>query len=118
MLAYPGQLGVVRAVCGADDCPGAQGLSLGKDYGGTLTLVAAPGESVVVQGRSPASEESVALQNDGTYAYFGTLAPVETAGFVGVLDRGMPDWMRIRVSADLPHLFAFYARRLGPLDEP
>lgn len=118
LLAYTGQLGVVRAVCGADDCPGAQGLSLGNDYRGTLTLVAAPGESVVVQGRSTASEASVALQNDGTYAYFGTLAPVETAGFVGVLDRGMPDWMRSRVSADLPHLFAFYAQRLGPLDDP
>jgi hypothetical protein len=118
LLAYTGQLGVVRAVCGTGDCPGGEGLSLGADYAGTLTLVPARGESVVVQGRSPAAEASLALRRDGTYAYFGSLTPVETDGFVGVLDRGMPDWMRRRVSTDLPHLFAFYAGRFGPLDDP
>ncbi|HEX3343229.1 MAG TPA: hypothetical protein VHS09_01600, partial [Polyangiaceae bacterium] len=118
VLAYTGQLGVVRAVCSAAECVGDGGLPLGEDYAGTLTLVAAAGEQVVVQGHSAASEARVPLRHEGTYAYFGTLAPVETAGFVGVLDRGMPEWMRSRVSADLPSLFAFYARRLGPLDDP
>jgi len=73
---------------------------------------------VVVFGKSPAAEATVALRDNGTYAYFGALAPVETPSFVGVLDRGMPEWMRSRVSADLPQLFAFYAQRLGALDEP
>jgi hypothetical protein len=118
LLAYTGQLGVVHAVCGAGDCAGGDGLSVGAAYAGTLTLVPASGEKVVVQGSSPVSEASVTLGNDGTYAYFGTLAPVEAAGFVGVLDRGMPEWMRDRVSADLPRLFAFYAQRLGALDDP
>jgi hypothetical protein len=120
VLAYTGQLGVVRAVCpaAAGDCPGGQGLSSGEDYGGTLTVVPAPGESVVVYGKPSSAETSLVLTSDGTYAYFGALAPVETPDFVGVLDRGMPPWMRSRVATDLPRLFAFYAQRLGPLESP
>jgi hypothetical protein len=118
LLAYTGQLGVVRASCDTGDCPGGEGLSLGADYEGALTLLAGAGERVVVFGKSPAAEASVALTNDGTYAYFGTLAPVETASFVGVLDGGMPDWMRSRVSSDLPRLFDLYAARFGALDAP
>jgi hypothetical protein len=118
LLAYTGQLSVARAVCGAADCPGGHGLSPGVPYAGTLTVVPAAGEKVVVYGHSPAPEASVALGDDGTYAYFGNLAPVETGSFVGVLDRGMPAWMRTRVSTDLPRLFELYGRRLGPLDDP
>ena len=118
VLTYTGQLSVARAVCSAGGCEAGQGLSRGTDYPGTLTLVAAPGETVLVHGRAPALETSVALGDHGTYAYFGTLAPVETAGFVGVVDRGLPEWMRRRVSADIARLFALYADRFGALDGP
>ena len=118
LLAYTGQLAVARAVCGAGDCAAGVGLSPGADYAAALTLVAAAGENVIVQGRPPAPAASVAMIGDGTYAYFGALAPVESPGFTGVVDRGLPGWLRDRVSADIPRLFALYADRLGPLDGP
>jgi hypothetical protein len=118
VLAYTGQLSVAHAACSAGDCAAGQGLSHGPDYPGTLALVAAVGENIVVHGHAPAATATVALGDDGTYAYFGSLAPVETPTFVGVVDRGLPDWIRGRVSADIPGLFALYADRFGPLDGP
>lgn len=117
-LAYTGQLDVLRASCGIGDCMDGRGLALGAEYSGDLTLIAAPGESVVVQGKPAALRATVRIGDHRTYAYFGDLAPVETPGFTGVLDRGMPASMRDRVAEDLPRLFAFYASRLGALDGP
>ena len=117
-LAYTGQLAMARSVCKEGDCAGGAGLSVGPEYTGTLTLLAAPGENVVVAGQSPAPRETIPFGDHATYAYFGDLAPVQTAGFTGVLDRGMPARMRDRVSEDLPRLFALYGERLGALDGP
>jgi hypothetical protein len=120
-LVYTGQLAVARASCSARGCQDGKGLSSGQEFEGTITLARAranPAEGIVVYGQTPAPEAKVALTRDGTYAYFGALAPVEAPSFVGVLDRGMPAWMRDRVSGDLHRLFALYAERLGPLEGP
>jgi hypothetical protein len=82
---------------------------------GTLTLVAAPAESVVVQGRSPAPEARLPMTDDGTYAYFGDLPPVETATSTSVVDRATPGWLRDRIADDVARVFALYGDRLGPL---
>jgi hypothetical protein len=85
---------------------------------GTLTLAAAPGESVVVPGQSPAPQASLTMQDEGTYAYFGDLAPVETPSASALVDHATPDWMRDRVTTDISRVFALYAARLGPLQGP
>jgi hypothetical protein len=117
MLAYTGQLGIEHAICAEGTCEGGRGLAHGAGIPGTLTLAAGPGEHVVVRGQPPRPAASVAIgeEDDGTYAYFGDLAPIETAHFVGVVDEALPAWLRDRTVSDLPRIFALYSERLGPL---
>jgi hypothetical protein len=49
---------------------------------------------------------------DGTYAYFGDIALVEGPRFVGVLDPGLPSWVRGRVEDMLARFFDYYERRV------
>ncbi len=111
-LAYTGQFVVARATCESERC------AAGAAFGGEITLVADAGadERVVVAGRPPAAEATVAMTDDGTYAYFGDLAPVETDELLGVYDRALPGWLRRRVAGDLPRMLALYRAKLGPLE--
>jgi hypothetical protein len=49
----------------------------------------------------------------GTYAYFGTATPLETADVVALVDPGLPEWIRTESERYLPQLFELYAERLG-----
>jgi hypothetical protein len=117
-LVYMGQLAVARAACASTACTAEQGLSPGESFRGEITMVADHGarESVVVAGKSPAAEATVALTDDGTYAYFGDLAPAETEDLLGVYDRALPEWLRRRVAGDIPRMLALYHAKLGPLE--
>ena len=115
-LAYTGQLSLARVACESGHCDWGSGLSVGELLSGTMKLVAGAGESVVVNGESPASERAFDVTSDGTYAYFGDLVPVETPAAIGVLDHALPDWLHARIAADIPRMLGLFADRLGPLD--
>jgi hypothetical protein len=117
-LAYTGQLTVAQATCGPAGCATDDGLASGATYAGEVTLVPLEGETVVVNGAAPAATATVPVSDDGTYAYFGDLAPIETPSAIGVFDRALPPWLGERIAADIPRILALYTEKLGPLDGP
>jgi len=112
-LAYTGHLAVRLATCGDGGACADSALAPGASLEGRITLVAAPGEAVVVQGQPRGAEATTAMIDEGTYAYLGARAPVETPDFVGVIDPGYPEWLRAPMDRLLPRLFALYADALG-----
>ena len=80
---------------------------------GTITLVGAPGESVIVHGQPPGPTATAPMQSDGTYVYFGTAKPITTDDVVSVIDPGMPPSTRADLDSLLPRLFKLYGDGLG-----
>ena len=79
-----------------------------------VELVPAAGERVVVQGvatRGPTVWGGAHV--DGTYAYVGTIEPLETDSMIALLDPGAPPWLLERMRDLLPAFFAEYADRFG-----
>ena len=81
--------------------------------GSTFTFVPRPSEHVVVAGEVSTEPAMWPSEGDGTYAYFGKTRPMVGDGFVGVVDAGMPSWLREPMEAMLPPLFRYYAERTG-----
>lgn len=80
----------------------------------SFRLVPPPGQSVIVSGRrSTRPVEWNDEADEGTYVYFGSIPPVETAHAILVVDPGLPDWLQQRARDALPRLFELYVRRLG-----
>jgi hypothetical protein len=76
-------------------------------------LVARGAERVVVSGGDASIPARWAGPDQGTYAYFGTLAPIETPNVRAVIDLGLPKWLKARIDDLLPRVFAYYAKRTG-----
>ncbi len=49
----------------------------------------------------------------GTYVYFGALKPIQSDGMMGVIDGGLPDWVKQKLTSSLPKLFEFYTQKTG-----
>lgn len=80
----------------------------------SLRLVPSESERIVVRGNQV--EGGVAIDSageDGLFAYFGTLPPVEGRNFIAVLDPALPDWLVTFLSEFLPELLDYYAENLG-----
>jgi hypothetical protein len=72
------------------------------------------GESIVVAGkRSSAPVDWIDTIGDGTYVYFGSIKPVETADAISIIDPGLPPWLGAKFRESLPRLFELYARKFG-----
>lgn len=74
-------------------------------------LVPRAGERIVVLGRSYDGAAEPPDDEEGTYAFFGDVAPVQSEHLIGVVDPGAPLWLRRATEELLPKLFAFYAER-------
>jgi hypothetical protein len=48
------------------------------------------------------------------YAFFGRTPPIETPDMVGILDPGLPEWIRTSITEAVPRLLARYTQELGP----
>ncbi|NUO48165.1 MAG: hypothetical protein HOV80_04830 [Polyangiaceae bacterium] len=61
-----------------------------------------------------------AIASQGTYVYFGGLAPIETTYGRVVLDPGLPTWMRRSAEETIPKLLTWYASetRTAPDHKP
>ena len=82
------------------------------DY--TLRLIPARSEHIVVHGQL--YDGAVTVDDpgdDGLFAYFGELAPLQGENYIAVIDPGLPDWLATLLPEYLPSLFDFYAARLG-----
>jgi hypothetical protein len=80
----------------------------------SFRIAGPPGAPVVVEGRVHASPvDWVDEAGQGTYVYFGAIAPVETPEMILVVDPVLPDWLEDETKLALPRLFAMYAERFG-----
>jgi hypothetical protein len=48
----------------------------------------------------------------GTYVYFGEIQPLQTDLFVGIIDPGMPGWLKATLFDSIPKLFSEYTQSL------
>ncbi len=84
------------------------------EYIRTLRLKTPAGAQAIVRGsvRKGALNWTDEL-GDGTYIYMGNETPIETDHLIAVVDRGIPEWLRLQLHSRLPELLAAYAERLG-----
>ncbi|MBO9713815.1 hypothetical protein [Sphingomonas sp.] len=78
----------------------------------TLRLVDS-GRRLLFKGRATEGRLSVPLGDAGDYVYSGDAALTENAAFAGVIDAGLPAWVRGQLDDFTPRLFALYRERLG-----
>jgi hypothetical protein len=80
----------------------------------SLRLTPGRSEGIVVRGRYYDSTTTITDPgDDGLFAYFGGLKPLQDENYIAVLDPGLPDWLAGLLPEYLPRLFDFYALRLG-----
>jgi hypothetical protein len=80
----------------------------------SLRLTPGKSEGIVVRGRYYDSTATISDPgDDGLFAYFGALKPLQNENYIAVLDPGLPDWLAGLLPEYLPRLFDFYASRLG-----
>lgn len=98
---YTGHLVAQPAQC--DDC-----------FIRTFRFIGPPATAMVVGGRVVASPfEWRDEQRQGSYIYFGNIAPVESAELITIIDPAVPDWLEEETKRALPRLFALYTERFG-----
>lgn len=73
----------------------------------------APGQRILARGTVARGVARLRPGQADAYVYVGDLPPVETPALVGVIDPGMPGWVRGELDALLPRLLAYYTQRLG-----
>lgn len=53
----------------------------------------------------------------GTYAYVGTIEPVDHARVVTIVDPGLPRWLAVTLTNQVPAVFGFFEERTGQVLE-
>ncbi len=77
-----------------------------------LTL-ADPGGRLLLGGGVRNGTATLPLGDAGTYVYAGTAPMIERPAFAGVIDGGLPEWVRAELDNYTPRVMALYAERLG-----
>lgn len=79
-----------------------------------VTLVVRdPGRRLLLRGKASIGRAVFALGDVDAYIYSGAAPVTETEAFAGVIDAGLPPWIRTELDSFTPHILDYYARRLG-----
>lgn len=79
-----------------------------------VTLVLSdPGHRMLLRGKALTGRATFALESGNTYIYTGNAPVIDTPGFSGVLDTGLPVWVRDELRDFTPRLMALYREKLG-----
>ncbi|NML05472.1 M1 family aminopeptidase [Sphingomonas sp. G-3-2-10] len=73
-----------------------------------------PGRRLLLRGKAAIGTVSLLMDSGNTYVYAGDTPVVEAPNYAGVLDAGLPAWIRTEVNDFTPRLLQFYTRKLGP----
>lgn len=73
-----------------------------------------PGRRLLLRGETLRGRASLRIGEGGTYVYSGDAAVIDTPSFAGVIDAGLPAWVRTELDDFTPRLFRLYTERLGP----
>jgi len=71
------------------------------------------GRRLLLRGRALRGKARFALGDTDTYLYSGDARVIETATFAGVIDAGLPGWVRTELDQFTPQIMALYNQRLG-----
>ncbi|KKO48889.1 hypothetical protein VT06_09075 [Arsukibacterium sp. MJ3] len=86
---------------------------IGASFAGTQFHFYAPGQNIVFLGQHYKDHAQWTLENEGTYIYFGTIAPIETANMLAIVDPKLPPWVWAHTQQYFPKLFNFYQEKTG-----
>jgi hypothetical protein len=79
-----------------------------------VTLVFSdPGHRLLLRGKASRGRAVFALGDAGAYVYSGAAPVIETPAFAGVIDAGLPEWVRGELDGFTPNILDHYAQRLG-----
>ncbi len=110
-LVFTGHLNLIP--CSADGCEGEVALNQRLQVPLVFQFLPLPGERAIIGGKVFSESGWWRSSGTGTYAYFGKTEPVVREHFIGVIDAGLPVWLRERTETLLPLLFEVYRARTG-----
>jgi hypothetical protein len=82
-------------------------------YRQTSFAFRSPDRPVIVYGQHVSGGYRVSPEDDGTFAYFGRLKPVETADSTLIMDPDLPAWVVHELAQEVPATVAYYGQRYG-----
>lgn len=78
-----------------------------------VTLVFSdPGRRLLLRGKASRGRAVFALGDVDAYVYSGAAAVIETPAFAGVIDAGLPEWVRGELDSFTPRILGYYTARL------
>jgi hypothetical protein len=83
----------------------------------TFDLSVPAGEHIIIDGKKVLSATNWVDSNSGRNIYVGRQTPVETNGFVSLIDVGLPEKIRASLLVDIPKMTSYLESRLGKLTE-
>jgi hypothetical protein len=86
----------------------------GLNWTPVTLIVNDPGRRLMMRGAVTKNRVSFRVDEANTYIYTGDTQVIETPAFAGVIDPGLPPWVRREVSDFTPRLMKLYRDRLGP----
>ncbi|MEZ0244746.1 MAG: hypothetical protein ACAH11_15340, partial [Sphingomonas sp.] len=79
-----------------------------------VTLVLSdPNRRMLLRGKAQTGRVTFALDTGNTYVYTGDAPIIDTPSFSGVLDSGLPVWMKDELRDFTPKLMTLYRQKLG-----
>lgn len=75
--------------------------------------VEAPGSGLMVGGTISRDVAEIPTDRINGYVYVGEAPLISTASFAGMIDPGLPPWIRAELDGFTPRLMQLYTRRLG-----
>lgn len=85
----------------------------GTSFSGTQFHFYAPRQNIIFLGQRFKDEAQWTLTNDGTYIYFGNIAPIETDNMLAIVDPKLPKWVWQHTLKYFPKLFEYYEKKTG-----
>lgn len=86
---------------------------IGASFSGTQFHFYAPKQNIIFLGNTYQEQAQWTLANDGTYIYFGTIAPIETDTMLAIVDPKLPKWVWDHTQKYFPKLFDYYREKTG-----
>ncbi|MEO0501264.1 MAG: hypothetical protein AAF205_12020 [Pseudomonadota bacterium] len=77
--------------------------------------ISAKRATVGIGGQRLAERANFISENSGTNIFVGTLEPVESDGFIAIIDPGLPEDVRSHLISSLPRAVAYFSKIYGPL---
>ncbi|MDG1750802.1 MAG: hypothetical protein P8I03_03965 [Thalassotalea sp.] len=74
------------------------------------------GEHLIVNGKVYTNSTNWVDRDDGMNIYVGRQKPIETDSVIAVIDSGLPEEIKLSLSADIPKLMVYFQERLGKLN--